>query len=301
MSAPIQPAPSPPSYEPPPYWQSPPADNPGYAGAPSDWYAAAVTNDSSGNWSTQVLPEGLIYRSYMAGVRESRFAAVFNHEKDWGWMWDVALGGRAGIFRYGTEGPNRPQGIQIDLEGAAFPRLDLDHQMDVLATDYRFGVPLTIGVGRYQTKIAFYHISSHLGDEFMLRFPEVDRINYSRNAAVWGHSYFLADDLRLYAEVAFSAGIDGGAEPWEFQFGIDYSPVDYVASVHGAPFVAINTHLREEVDFGGNLVVQTGWQWRGTTGSLFRLGMQYFNGKSEQYEFYRKSEDKVGLGIWYDF
>ncbi|MCR4414390.1 MAG: DUF1207 domain-containing protein [Thermoguttaceae bacterium] len=253
------------------------------------------------DWSWQVLPSGLIYRSYLAGVRESRFASAWNHERDWGWMWDVALGGRAGVLRYGNHDPLFPQGFQVDIEGAGFPRLDLEHELDVLAADFRFGVPFTFGWGRYQTKLAYYHLSSHLGDEFMLRFPAFSRINYSRNALVWGHSYYLTEDLRLYGEAAWSFDTDGGAEPWEFQFGVDYSPTHRIGAFRGAPFIALNAHLREEVDFGGNFVVQTGWQWRGQTGHLFRLGMQYYTGKSEQYEFYSQHEDKLGLGIWYDF
>jgi hypothetical protein len=252
-------------------------------------------------WSWQVLPEGLIYRSYLAGVREPRLASVWNYDRDWGGMWDIALGGRAGVLRYGTAGPHGPQGLQVDLEGAGFPRLDLDHEMDVLAADFRCGVPVTFGFGRYQVKLAFYHLSSHLGDELMLRDPAFPRINYSRNAIVWGNSYFFTDAVRLYAEAAWSPYADGGAEPWEFQFGVDYSPAGDSFHLRGAPFMAINAHLREEVDYGGNLVVQTGWQWRGASGALFRVGVQYFTGKSEQYEFFRRREDKVGLGVWYDF
>ncbi len=252
-------------------------------------------------WGWQLLPQGTIYRSYLAGVRESRMASAWNYERHWGWMWDIALGGRAGMLRYGNQDPLRPEGFQIDIEGAAFPRLDLERDLDLVASDFRFGIPLTYGRGRYQTKLAYYHLSAHLGDEWMLRTAGWTRINYTRNALVWGHAYSLTDNLRLYAEAAWAFDTDGGAEPWEFQFGVDYSPLEPAGSLRGSPFVALNAHLREEVDFGGNFVVQAGWQWRGPTGGLFRMGMQYFAGKSEQYEFFQQYEDKAGLGLWYDF
>lgn len=252
-------------------------------------------------WAWQLLPQGLVYRPYLAGVRESRFASVWNYERRRGWMWDIALGGHAGMLRYGNLAASRPEGFQVDVEGAGFPRLDLERDLDLVASDFRFGIPLTYGRGRYQTKLAYYHLSSHLGDEWMLRSADWTRINYTRNALVWGHSYYLTDNLRIYAEAAWSFDTDGGAEPWEFQFGVDYSPAEELGTLRGAPFVALNAHLREEVDFGGNFVVQTGWQWRGTSGSLFRMGLQYFAGKSEQYEFFEQYEDKIGLGLWYDF
>ena len=69
----------------------------------------------------------------------------------------------------------------------------------------------------------------------------------------------------------------------------------------GAPFFAINGHLRQEVHFGGALTVQTGWQWRGPSGHLFRVGLEYFNGKSEQYQFTNQFEQQIGVGMWYDF
>jgi len=251
-------------------------------------------------WTWQAVPEGLIYRSYLAGARESRMASQWVYEKNLGWIWDVALGGRAGILRYGTTDPFQPEGWQLDIEGAAFPRLDMEECLDVVATDYRFGIPVTYGRGPYQTKLAFYHLSSHLGDEYMLKHPGAARINFSRNALVWGHSYFWTNDVRLYGEVGWAVEADGGSRPWEFQFGVDYSPAA-PSGVKPVPFVAVNSHLREEVDFGGNLVLQTGLQWRGTTGHLFRMGMQYYTGKTDQYEFFRSSENKVGLAMWYDF
>ena len=69
-----------------------------------------------------------------------------------------------------------------------------------------------------------------------------------------------------------------------------------------APFAAFNCHLREEVGFGGNVVLQAGWQWRGANGGhLLRTGMEYFNGKSPQFEFFDESEQRLGVGLWYDF
>ena len=83
--------------------------------------------------------------------------------------------------------------------------------MEIVATDFRIGVPLTYGVGRYQTKLAYYHLSSHLGDEFMLRNPGTPRINYSREVIVWGHSWYGTDSLRLYGEVGWAFHVDGGS------------------------------------------------------------------------------------------
>ena len=96
------------------------------------------------------------------------------------------------------------------------------------------------------------------------------------------------------------SSIWGNTEPWEFQFGFEYSPMR-PSGLQGDPFFAINAHLRQEVDFGGALDGEAGWQWRGATGHLFRIGAIYFNGKSEYYQFGNTFEQQIGGGIWYDF
>lgn len=251
-------------------------------------------------WSFQVLPEGLLYRSYLAGNKEPRLASQWVHERDQGWLWDLTAGGRVGLIRYGTSNPNWPEGFQLDVEGAAFPRLTLDSQRDLVSADFRGGIPLTYRSGPWEAKFAYYHLSSHLGDEFMLKHPTVTRINYSRDVLVLGTAWWLRDDLRLYGEAGWAFYADEGSDPWEFQFGIDYTPPG-PTGLRGSPFLAINGRLREEVDFGGGVTVQAGWQWRSATGRTFRTGLQYFNGKSDQYEFVQEHEELVGIGLWYDF
>jgi hypothetical protein len=251
-------------------------------------------------WCLQLLPDGLIYKSYLAGVKEPRFGSAWVHDRTLGWIWDVALGGRVGMLRYGSTDSFWPEGLQIDVEGAGFPRLDMEHDRDLLSADFRFGVPITWGSRRFQTKLAYYHLSSHLGDEYMVRYQTLSRINFSRDVLVWGNSLYATPNLRLYGEAAWAFYSDGGSEPWEFQFGIDYSPA-MPSGVSGAPFLALNAHLREELNFGGAFVVQTGWQWRGESRHLFRLGMEYFTGNSDQFETFRRYEEKIGVGIWYDY
>jgi hypothetical protein len=252
-------------------------------------------------WHWQWLPDGLIYRSYIAGPKESRFGSVWFHEKDQGWLWDIALGGRVGLLRYGTSNSGWPEGWQLDIEGAAFPRLDPEDARDLVSADFRFGIPLTYGEGPYQTKFAYYHLSSHLGDEHMIRYPNVQRINYTRDAFVYGNSYYWTRDLRMYGELEYAFGTDGGAEPWAVQFGFDLTP-PCPLGIRGAPFAAVNAYLREEVDFGGTFTAQAGWQWRGgRTGKLLRIGLHFLTGKSPQFEFFNQSETQLGGGIWYDY
>jgi hypothetical protein len=160
---------------------------------------------------------------------------------------------------------------------------------------------LTTRDGPWEAKLGYYHHCSHLSDLAILdNLVTTPRINYVRDSIVFGVAFHLSPSVRLYSEADYAFHVDGGAKQWSFQFGTDCSSLEPTGFA-GAPFFAINGHLRQENNFSGNVDVQTGWQWRGRTGHLFRIGMQYFNGMSEQCQFYNQFEEQIGLGIWYDF
>jgi hypothetical protein len=251
-------------------------------------------------YTWQVVPEGLMYPCYLAGVREPRMGIQLFHEQNQGWLWDGSIGTRQGVIRYGTEDPLWAEGWQLDVEAAAFPRLTADEYGDMVSCDYRYGAAVTSRRGRLESKLAFYHLSSHLGDEYHFTHPARPRINFSRFGMVLGGAFYPWESVRVYGEAGWAFHTDGGNKPWELQFGIDYSSLN-PTGFWGAPFFAVNGYLREEVDFGGNFVLETGWQWRGVTGRLARIGLYYFNGQSVQYQFYDEHEQHLGLGFWYDF
>lgn len=256
--------------------------------------------DSADVWTWQVLPSSVIYKPYLASVKESRMAAHLMDLRNDGMMFDGTLGGRAGLFRYGNSADVLPQGFQFDVEASAQVRLDIPEEVDVRSTDYRAGAQLTYGVTRHQFRLGYYHVSSHVGDEFLLKNRGFRRLNYARDVLIFGYGFNVTPNLRLYGEAGWAFWADV-ADPWEFQFGIDFAPA-YPTGFRGAPFVALNGHLREELNFGGHFTLQTGWAWRSDEdGHLFRMGLHYFNGQSNQYSFFAFHEEQIGFGIWYDF
>ncbi len=249
-------------------------------------------------WTWQILPSGLMYKSDIANQREPRFASQVVHDSTQGWLWDVTLGGHVGLLRYGTENDAWPQGYQVDIEGAAYPRLNGDRSL--VSNDYSFGVPLTTRQGPWEFKVGYNHYCSHIGDLFLIANPGYQRINYVRETLFWGIAFYASPTLRLYEENGWAFHTDGGAEPWEFRVGADFCSFEPTGGL-GTPFFGICAHLRQENDFGGNLDVQTGWLWRGRNGQTFRVGMQYFNGMSEQAQFFNRFEQQIGAGVWYDY
>ena len=249
-------------------------------------------------WSWQIMPDGVIYHNYLADQEEPRFASQNVYDRKYGWFWDVTLGGQVALLRFGSQDSQYPEGWEADMEGAVFPRLDATRSL--VSADYRFALPFTYRQGPWETRFGYSHLSSHLGDIYMEEHPGVDRINYIREQIILGIGYRPIPDFRLYGEASYAFHYDGGGQPWEFKFGAEFSPAQQTG-IHGAPFMAVNVDLREDVDYSGNVTGELGWQWRGASGHLFRVGAQGFSGYSDQRQFYHQYENYFGGGIWYDY
>jgi hypothetical protein len=251
---------------------------------------------SPGEW----LPREILYPSYLAGEKESRTGAAWLSSKDRGVVWESAVGGRAGVYRQGFVGEQDTQAFQLDVEGAALARIDHEEESDVEAVDFRVGLTGTWRDGPLAAKTGYYHLSSHVGDEFLLKNPGFIRTNYVRDSALGGLMYDLTDELRIYGEVAYAFNHEDGAEPWEFQYGLEFS--DARAGWPGGPYAAINGHTRQDFGYITSVNVVAGWQWRGGPYShRLRVGMQYYDGPALQWSFAGTDESFLGGGMWLDF
>ncbi len=268
-----------------------------WLGGNPHWPSSPTESPGMHRW--QALPTDTIYPFYLGDVKASRLSAIYSGGEDQ--MLDATLGGRFGLLRYnrGRTGPFL-HGAQLDVEGSAQLRLSPSDNMDFQSVDFRAGVPLSFGFGRLHTRLGYYHLSSHVGDEFLLKRPRFNRLNFSRDVLYAGAGYWLTPQTRVYGESGW-AFYNDISEEWEFMFGLERAP-RFGTGVWGGLFYAVHAHLREELDYSGHFTGQIGWAWRRDERSgVLRIGLNYFNGKSPQYSFFREHEQQLGLGLWYDF
>ena len=280
----------------------------------------------------QLLPNGRIFPGYLADTSESRIAGVWNKDRNFGWIWDATLGGHIPALRIGSRNGSPPTGFQIDFEGNAHLRLDFENDFELYSTDYRAGLQISWGGRYWQFKTGYCHVSSHVGDEYFIRrlTPSLEageqfseyrfRTSYSRDSLLAAVAFRPHPAMRLYGEVDFNMGNVGSKNEKRknctvYRFGVEYSAsltsdtpsrlnfMNLPNFSHLRPFAAIHTNLFEQFDYNGNVCVQFGIQNRGSNNQLFRLGVQYFYGVSEQYQFAAKypPENKFGFGVWYDY
>ena len=261
--------------------------------------------DSDSTWSWQWMPNGELYRSYFASNREARLGIHFVHEdKLNNNYWDPVLGGKIALLRYGNKSKLYPEGLQLDVEGAALARLTLNYVRDLYGTDYRFAVPLTWRKGSFEAKLGYYHISSHMGDEWIVNHykatGEVFRRNYVRDCVMAGIAWRPDANWRFYVGGDYAFNVCEGAQPWQAELGAEFSPI-ILPSFRGSPFAAIHFNWNEENDWDTYVAFQTGWQWKTVYQQTFRMGLYTMAGHADQYQFYNRREKQIGFGVWYDF
>ena len=243
----------------------------------------------------ELLPRDDLYAPYLAAPKEPRIGDVKFYAPEQGWLWDVTLGGRAGLVRAALTGVI----LQLDVEGAAFVRLDLDDDRDLIASEFKYGAHLFALVSGISFRLGYYHLSAHLGDEAERHFPGRRPNGYSRDTIVAGVAVQV-DALRSYLQIGFAPVVNGPAEPWEIEIGAEFLPA--CRKWWGNAFAAMHAHLRQENDFGGVVTLEAGWRWQSAEfGSILRIGLHGSLGRSPQYQFYDLAERQIGLAGGLDF
>ena len=132
--------------------------------------------------NAHVMPNGLLYRSYIAAPHEPRLASTVLYDNTAkSWRWDSTLGGRVGLYRCDQPTNINLDAWQLDLEGAVMVRLDPEEKMDVESADFRFGMLWTGKKDNLAFKFGYFHVSSHVGDEYLIKNPTYERTTMSEN------------------------------------------------------------------------------------------------------------------------
>lgn len=246
------------------------------------------------------LPEGELFGWLIADPREAIFSLRYPNSyaiEDEGFAEEhevaaVSLGEYFGLVR-GKNGSGR---WQLGLEAAVFSLFALDSpSANLVNADYRIGLPLTGRTSRWSYRVNLYHQSSHLGDEFLLQHPAVERVNLSFEALETLIAYHW-QDLRPYASGGYIISSEPYIEPRRLRYGIDYrrpsvlGPFDLLAGV--------NILREEEQDWQTSRSYRLGLNYRMNDQSVALL-LEYFNGFSRTGQFLNVPIEYAGIGLYF--
>jgi len=253
----------------------------------------------------ELAPAGDLYAPYIADPQHSGFglqimsfssSQIADSGDD---RFGLKLGGRFGIFKMLSKiEPNR--GFQLSIEAGFLGQFDRDHSQDNIGWDGIYGLILTY---RHNQKIAFklgvHHTSSHVGDELQERTGRL-RINYTREELIAGVRWEIARRWRTYFEAGWGYELRTDLqEPGRLQLGVEHEREEFLWKNRLGWFAAVNVSTTEERDWDLSTTVQVGFKVRGAA-RFWRLGLEYYDGRSWLGEFFQDDETYTSLGLWLD-
>ena len=126
-------------------------------------------------WFPGVQP----FRPLIATPREVQVRASFVHAKRPGIGYEgrnieaeVAIGHHLSVVRL-DDGSSPARATTLGLEMGIFSRFFMElARKDLVNSDFRIGLPLSIRRGAWESRLTLRHVSSHLGDDYLVRFLE---------------------------------------------------------------------------------------------------------------------------------
>jgi len=208
-------------------------------------------------WELTCFPNTLLWEPPLASKREPRMQGLPVSQKNYDdkWSLDTSIGTTVGLLR--ATPTSRPDWeFQWDIFAVVHTRLS---PQDLIATDYRFGIPFSIQHGECHAKFSYEHTSAHLGDEAMYLNNLV--LNYYANdEVVIALDRCFGNYIRPYAQAGFafmSSLPDESHSRWRYDLGVEIFDRT-VIGVRGTPYAATHCELRGELDFNPNWNFQLG-------------------------------------------
>jgi hypothetical protein len=205
-----------------------------------------------------------------------------------------------------------PGKMQLDIEGALWAVFEpLEESAPLVNADYHIGFLLTYEMNNtWSFRLRGYHISSHIGDEFLLeQLPEFERKNPSAEYLEF-HAVYHWNYARLYAGVGQILESDTSFEckgPY-FEAGIEaYLPcLTFIACedrIEGRPFVGADFQSWRDNNYQLNSTFVAGYEFGKLCGlkRRFRVFVEYHSGFSVEGQFCRARTSYTSLRATYGF
>ena len=258
--------------------------------------------DAPDDWDLEIFPDRNIYRAYLADPRQCHTGTKI----------EVPVRGGDHLKIENTLGSYRPLALwtnpndpgeeaEFFIEAAVFSRFDIDEAWDMDAADYKFGFPFVYRRDTVALKFEIYHLTSHIGDEFLTRAAGNGRSrdSYHLEEFVVGAAWTPAEEFRIYWEAGAAVyhGTDTGNG--RLQAGAEWVGRPWKSAT---PYAAMDFSARNEQTWDLNSTVATGVWFRGKSGSNgMRFAVEYYRGHDTQTQFKSTHETYVAFNIAADF
>lgn len=251
-----------------------------------------------------VFPVGDLFRPLIADPKQPQFFISFIQMKtpvDRITAASVGYGESFGLLRWPGAQPG--DGWQLSFIGGLFAQFDLSSpSSDLINADYTVGFRLAHRRGPFSTRWRLYHQSSHLGDEFLLSQPNIERINLSVEAVDFAVSHEW-ERWRVYGGLGYLINRDpSDLDPGFAEAGIEYRGKRFRWDL-GRLVGGLDLRSFEEQHWNIAASFKIGLELgQADSGRRhLRVLAEFYDGSSPFGQFFRTDIRYAGVGVYFGF
>ena len=280
----------------------------GTASTGRDAYSTATTDAGTEVTPTAdrpgfVLDRAKLFDPLLADPRWPHFYATYQHYADPGGDGNARDAGSVGFgdtIAFYRDALSDGQRYELGVQAGVFALFDLGAPSnDLVNADYFVGPYAAYRNGNFSALGRVFHISSHLGDEFLLR-NRVDRVNLSFETVDAIASYELPAGFRGYGGASYIFHREPSSlRPFGIEYGVEYrSPYTFFNGLI-RPVAAADLQHREENDYSLDLSLRAGIQFEDPArfSQRAQLLLEYYQGRSPNGQFYDDRIETFGVGL----
>lgn len=269
----------------------------------------AVTALACGKRGIWLPDDAPLYRNMMADPRQICYSA--------GWRFndrvtvkngiDVSFGDTVPFYRWLCIWGGQ---LQLGLDGAVWALFDPLHDSSPLIdADYYGGLGAQYARGDWSFRLRGYHISTHIGDEFLLDHPGFDRRNPSAEFIDFFASWDWTDQIRLYAGLGYVVAQDVEFRiprfwtEWGTEFRVHgFGFTSWCNQLYGEPILGMHFRYRSDYKHHLDQTYIVGYEiGKLTNGRKMRLFAEYHDGYSLEGQFCKKATHYFSIRVSYGY
>lgn len=220
----------------------------------------------------------------------------------------VSFGDQFPLYRWSNVEIGSKKGeMQLEVEGCVFAIFDQrEYSSPLINADYYVAVPVTYAYENWAYRARLYHISSHLGDEYLKRKCHEKRLNKSFEAIDLEAAWNITDQIRVYGGPGIIVHSDSEMhlkKPY-VQYGMEVRPWRYEwKQLYGTPYLAMHFENWADTDWGIDATFALGYEWGKLNGlgKKIRASIEYHSGYADEGQFSRLRDDYVQFRLSYGF
>ena len=254
------------------------------------------------------LPTGHLFKPLIADPRWPHFSASYRHYTGTPGSRDTAavtFGETIPLYRDNIGGKGEWGQWETGAQAGVFSVFDLDSaSYDLINTDFFVAGFVGYRLGDVSALGRFFHQSSHLGDELLLRATHPNRINLSYEGLDAKLSYDLPLGLRPYVGGGYLIDVDPSNLGRGFaQVGGEFRSPWALWQGRLRPVAGIDLQFKEENEWHPDFSLRAGLQFENVSvfGRNLQLLMEYYNGRSFEGQFFKEAVEYLGIGVHFNF